>query len=705
MFYHPLFREWLLRRNDEDTSTKFLCDPRVGHIGIGLNLIRQEGGPFEPDTLLEIAYHMLEAHVYDDPSEDTISPTAVASRELQASWLAQSAETMSLALASLKNIFAPDAKVSRLLLLSGASPHFLVQNYLKKATLIGVYAHEGFEEMVALLMEYRADVNSANAMGMTPLMFASMKGNLDIVRLLLESGATVNKTDRNDKCALVYAAQNGHLNIIEVLIAYDWDNDHDLTLAEAAQQAMVMAASRGRTKCLEFFLNLAEVRVNFHETLNGETGLCAAACAGQQECCEILIRRGGCALTANLSGSPPLHIAVKHGHWNVTDFLLREGAHIEQVDSTGKSPLIIACMEGHLGLVEMFVSRGADMSRSDRDGITCVGWACLKGQYEAVSYLIDQGCDITTADKTGRTPLDLASFKGNSEIVTLLLDKGASMEHTDNNGMRPLDRAISCRNASVVQCFLKKGARLGPATWTLANGKPEIMLLLLNKLLEDGNTLFRKDKLQDAAHRYQYALRRIPNICVSTAAASISDPKLRKTFEQLNVHLLLNRTRCRRKTGHFREAIDLADKVLKINPGSFEAYYAKAKANRESGNLQSALADLTEAVRIAPSNRDIHRIILRVKEEICRAANPSRKSNQPDPDNALKELNNNNSSPDKLEDKGEEELIDINEKENMSEVRKESPGDTDKEADSTSGVDSSTGSSSTTKDFDNSLII
>ena len=72
-----------------------------------------------------------------------------------------------------------------------------------------------------------------------------------------------------------------------------------------------------------------------------------------------------------------------------------------------------------------------------------------------------------------------------------LIDKGAVIEHVDNNGMRPLDRAIGCRNTAVVICFLRKGAKLGPATWAMAAGKPDIMILLLNKLMEDGNILYK----------------------------------------------------------------------------------------------------------------------------------------------------------------------------------------------------------------------
>ena len=95
--------------------------------------------------------------------------------------------------------------------------------------------------------------------------------------------------------------------------------------------------------------------------------------------------------------------------------------------------------------------------------------------YTTYQYTSILGADIGHADKQGRSALDLAAYKGNPDIVTLLLENGAMMEHVDLNGMRPLDRAIGCKNTAAVQCFLKKGAKLGPATWAMANEKPEIM--------------------------------------------------------------------------------------------------------------------------------------------------------------------------------------------------------------------------------------
>ena len=63
-------------------------------------------------------------------------------------------------------------------------------------------------------------------------------------------------------------------------------------------------------------------------------------------------------------------------------------------------------------------------------------------------------------------------------------------------------------------------------------------LILLNKLLEDGNVLYRKNRLKEAAHRYQYALKKFPAEDLGEHTA---------TFKQLRVNFLLNQSRCKRK--------------------------------------------------------------------------------------------------------------------------------------------------------------
>ncbi|CAH0559167.1 unnamed protein product [Brassicogethes aeneus] len=602
MFFHPSFREWLIRR-DECESTKFLCDLRSGHAGIAFRLSRVQA-PLDPEKTLELGHHILKAHVYRN-----VSSTNISSRDLQAYWVAESSDNVSAALCNLRNMYSPNVKVSRLLLLAGASPNYLT-DFLGNAPVLCMYANEGIVPMVSLLLEFGADVELTNSQGCTALSLASSRGHCDVVRQLIAAGASPGHADTGGYCPLVHAARNGCLNVVGYLLACDWviKNPEDMELVEAAQQALIAASSQGHVEIVEYLLDMAEINIDLPDTITGETALTISAANGCHNVCSALISRGANFSVTNKREMAPLHLAVKEGHWAVAERLIQNHAAIEQADNAGRSPLMLASADGHVGLIELLLDKGSDIHKEDREGLTPLCWACLRGKQQAAQTLLERGAHINHTDKTGRTPLDLASFQGNPTLVQFLLDRGAVIEHVDINGMRPLDRAIGCRNIHVVQCFLKKGAKLGPATWAMAAGKPEILLILLNKLLEDGNILYRKSRLREAAHRYQYALKKFP---------TEDQGDHNKAFHQLQINFLLNFSRCKRKLNEFDEAIELANEALAMKFDSYEAYYARAKARLDLKLYESALADVKDAIRLAPSkNVEVKKVLSYLHDDI-----------------------------------------------------------------------------------------
>ena len=130
--------------------------------------------------------------------------------------------------------------------------------------------------------------------------------------------------------------------------------------------------------------------------------------------------------------------------------------------------------------------------------------------------------------------------------------------------------------------------------------------------MEDGNTLFRTGRLDDASYRYEYALKRLPRLKEATP----ENDEHEDVFIQLKSHLLLNLSRTQRKQKKYEEAIRSATQVLDFKPDAFEAFWARGKAKKDTGSLEDALADLREAITLAPQNMELHRFTLKVKEEL-----------------------------------------------------------------------------------------
>uniref|UniRef100_A0A1A8BZK0 Tetratricopeptide repeat, ankyrin repeat and coiled-coil containing 1 n=1 Tax=Nothobranchius kadleci TaxID=1051664 RepID=A0A1A8BZK0_NOTKA len=625
MLCHPSFREWLVWRADGE-SGDFLCDPRSGHALLAFMFSRQEGKLNRQQTM-ELGHHILKAHIFKGLSKKT----GVSSSVLQAVWINCSTDSLSAALGSLRNLYTPNIKVSRLLMLGGASVTWSTE-VIGHAPILAVHAHLGHAEMVALLLEMGAPVDGTTGSGMTPLCLAAAAGHADIVSLLSKKGAKVGHADKSGQCALVHAALKGHAEIINNLLGHDWGaeiptdpqlhhgNEAVVGKAQAAQQAVTAAASVGHTQVVKSFLDLKDeqlaVQMDAHDSLWGETVLTAAAGRGRLEVCAFLLERGAGLEVPNRRGMVPLLSAAKHGHTQVAELLLKKGADMNVSDKQSRTALMLASSEGHTGTAELLLSHGASTSSVDHEGLTAISWACMKGQKGAVQVLVEAGADLNHPDRQGRTPLDLAALNGDADTVHSLVEHGAVLERADNNDTRSTDRAAGCQNPALVASLLKKGSktgyktaphdRSGHATWAMASSKPDILLILLQKLMEEGNILYKKGRMKEAGQRYQYALRKLPREGQGEELKGLRD---------LRVSLYLNLSRCRRKTNDFGIAEDFATKALELKPRSYEAYYARARAKRSSRQFAAALADLHEAARLCPSNREIRRLLVRVEEE------------------------------------------------------------------------------------------
>ncbi|CAK9160976.1 unnamed protein product [Ilex paraguariensis] len=216
-------------------------------------------------------------------------------------------------------------------------------------------AAKGHNEIVALLLENGADVNSRNYCGQTALMQACRYGHWEVVQTLLLFRCNVTRADYlSGRTALHFAAVNGHVRCIRLVVAdfvpsVHFESVNSLTkgdrsdsstiksrhdqsplskfvnkAADGGITALHMAALNGYSDCVQLLLdlhaNVSSVTFHYGTSMDligaGSTPLHYAACGGNLKCCQILLARGASRLTLNCNGWLPLDVARMWGrHW------------------------------------------------------------------------------------------------------------------------------------------------------------------------------------------------------------------------------------------------------------------------------------------------------------------------------------------------------------------------------------------------------
>jgi ankyrin repeat protein len=62
------------------------------------------------------------------------------------------------------------------------------------------------------------DINAKNRRGQTALMFAALKGHIEVVKEMIAGGVDVNAIDKEGTTALMRASLRGHVEAVKALV-------------------------------------------------------------------------------------------------------------------------------------------------------------------------------------------------------------------------------------------------------------------------------------------------------------------------------------------------------------------------------------------------------------------------------------------------------------------------------------------------------
>jgi ankyrin repeat protein len=267
-----------------------------------------------------------------------------------------------------------------------------------------IWATMGCCLIFAITIVFAQDKNPVITGGSSPLVNASVSGNIDVVRELIEKGADVNGRDELGNFPLYAAVTGNHADVIELLIKKG-ANVNQLKAGDVLPKdernttALHAATIVGNQAVVELLVN-AGADVNAFADLNEENEKRIKNMLENPQTSRLLKPERLALLQTQLRaiGVTPLMLASKSNHANIAAFLLDRGADINFQKPGSNTALIEAAIAGKRDVIELLVSRNADLNRVGENGGTALTFALLNEQYESARILMAAGADFQLND-------------------------------------------------------------------------------------------------------------------------------------------------------------------------------------------------------------------------------------------------------------------------------------------------------------------
>jgi ankyrin repeat protein len=215
-------------------------------------------------------------------------------------------------------------------------------------------------DRVGYLLAHRAEVNSHDGDGFTPLISAIRFGFVPVATYLVDHNGDANLRDRNGWTPLMWAAWGDNPALITMLLRHGakmdaTDQDGLTPLTIAAQNAKVKSARA---------LLEAGADVNAPVAKGGYTPLMLASISGSNELAASLIEHGAKVNAANPGGVTALMIAAAGNRSSIAVLLLKSGADVNARSEDGRTALGIAQANSSEAVVKTLQEAVADASKT-----------------------------------------------------------------------------------------------------------------------------------------------------------------------------------------------------------------------------------------------------------------------------------------------------------------------------------------------------
>ena len=249
---------------------------------------------------------------------------------------------------------------------------------------------------VRTLLQQKADVNAAQADGMTALHWAARQNDLETAQMLIGAGAKPDVATRYGVTPLYFACQKGNAAMIDLLLRAGIDPNS----ANPGGETALMTASRtGNVDAVKLLLD-HRAAIDMKESQRGQTALMWAVLENHPDVVKLLLARGadinaqtkveipdgtsgkpetksgdigahgpgmyrGRAVPSPAGAMTALHFAARDGNLAMARILVEAGAHLDRPSANGTRPMVVAIINNHIELALYLLDKGADANAAD----------------------------------------------------------------------------------------------------------------------------------------------------------------------------------------------------------------------------------------------------------------------------------------------------------------------------------------------------